>query len=125
MKRIAATIAAGLLATAGAAQAQYGPPPAPGGYGAYNPGSFWRGAPDNPWERIHFLQNRVDRGVRDGSLDHREGARVNSELNGVRNWIRHEHYMDAGRLTPDQRDRIQGRLDQISGQIRWLRHNGW
>ena len=123
MKRIAMSIAAGLLATAGAAQAQYGPPPAR--YGAYNPGAFWRGAPDNPWDRIRFLQDRVDHGVRDGSLDRHEAGRVNSELNGVRNWIRHEHYMDAGSLTPDQRGRIQQRLDQISGQIRWLRHNGW
>ena len=126
MKRIAMTVAAGLLATAGAAQAQYGPPPPlHAGYGAYNPGAFWRGAPDNPWERIRFLQSRVDQGARDGSLDRREAFRVNGELNGVRQWIRREHYMDAGQLTPDQRGRIQGRLDQISGQIHWLRHNGW
>ncbi len=138
MKRIALTIAAGLLATAGAAQAQYGPqygppPPPHGSYGpgpgtgpgSYNPGNFWRGAPDNPWDRIRFLQARVDQGARDGSLDRGEEGRVNGGLNGVRTWIRHEHWVDAGRLTPDQRGRLQGRLDQISGQIRWLRHNGW
>jgi len=28
------------------------------------------------------------------------------------------------RLTPDQRARVQARLEQISQQIRWARHNG-
>ena len=51
--------------------------------------------------------------------------RVNHELDGVRQWIHHMHWEDEGRLTPDQRGRVQSRLDQISGQIRWMRHNGW
>jgi hypothetical protein len=119
MKRIVIALAAASLLTAGAASAQpYHP-------GPYNPGAFWRGAPDNPYERIQFLQDRVNHGVADGSLDRREAARVNGELNGVRGWIHHMHWEDAGRLTPDQRARVQGRLDSISRQIHWMRHNGW
>ena len=140
MKRIAITIAALATVAAGSAGAQqYGRPggynqggynagPAnPGGYnpGAYNSGAFWRGAPDNPWQRIQFLQDRVNRGVADGSINRREAARVSGELNGVRGWMHHLHWEDAGHLTPDQRAQVQGRLDGISRQIRWMRHNGW
>lgn len=84
---------------------------------------FWQGAPDNPYDRIQFMQDRVNRGVADGSIDRREAWRVNRELNGVRQWIRRMHWQDQ-RLTPDQRARVQARLDQISQQIRWMRHNG-
>lgn len=111
MKKIIIAAAAALLA-AGTASAQW------------DAGAFWRGAPESPRERIQFLQDRVDRGVADGSLDRREAHRVDRELNGVRRWV-HEMHMDQGRLTPGQRDRVQTRLDRISRQIHWLRHNGW
>lgn len=115
-----------VMLLSGAAVAQMPPPgPPPGPPPAWDAGAFWRGAPDNPNDRIHFLQDRVNRGVADGSLDRHEAWRVNRELNGVRQWIHRMHWEDAGRLTPDQRARVQGRLDQISQQIRWLRHNGW
>jgi hypothetical protein len=91
--------------------------------GPMNGAEFWRGAPDNPYQRIQFMQDRVNRGVADGSLDRREAWRVNRELNGVRQWIRRMHWQGE-RLTPEQRSRVQARLDQISQQIRWLRHNG-
>ena len=113
----------GALLTATAASAQYAPPP--GQPPAYDRGAFWRGAPDSPYQRIQFLQDRVNHGLADGSLDHREGNRVNHELDGVRQWIHRMHWEDEGKLTPDQLGRVQARLDQISGQIRWLRHNGW
>jgi hypothetical protein len=35
------------------------------------------------------------------------------------------HWEDAGRLTPAQRDQVQGRLDGISRQIHWMSHRGW
>jgi hypothetical protein len=122
MKRIAIALAALAGVTAGAAGAQ--------GYGAYrpgpyDPGAFWRGAPDNPYQRIQFLQDRVNAGIADGSLDRREAGRVNGELNGMRGWIHRMHWEDAGRLTPSQRAQVQGRLDGISRQIHWLRRNGW
>lgn len=119
--RLTTFLAAGLLA-ATAAQAQPGPPPRSGGWDA---GSFWRGAPDGPRERIQFLQDRINRGRGDGSLDPREADRAQHELEGVRQWIRQAHWDDGGPLRPDQRDRIQRRLDNISRQIRWMRHDGW
>ena len=125
-----AFVAFGTLA-AGPASAQYGQY-GHGGYqggpnrgGAYDAGAFWRGAPDNPNQRIQFLQDRVNRGMADGSLDRREAGRVNGELNGVRTWIRRMHWQDDGRLTPDQRAQVQGRLDGIIRQIHWMRQNGW
>ena len=85
--------------------------------------SFWRGAPDNPYQRIQFLQDRINRGMQDGSLDRREAWRANRELNNVRQWLRRMHWQ-GNQLTPDQRERVQARLDDISRQIRWARHNG-
>lgn len=91
----------------------------------WNPQAFWRGAPDNPYERIQFLQDRINRGVSDGSLSRREAWRANRELNGVRHWMRRMHWQNGGQLTPPQRAQVQARLDNISRQIRWMRHNGW
>ncbi|MBV9812030.1 MAG: hypothetical protein JO326_04720 [Acetobacteraceae bacterium] len=130
--RVFATVAA--LALAAPAFAQY-----PGdhpygdraygdhGYGdrGWDSGAFWRGAPDSPRERIQFLQDRIDRGVSDGSLDRHEADRANRELNNLRGWIRSMHWDNGGRLTPDQRARVQERLDSLSRQIHWMRHNDW
>ena len=134
MKTTLALLAAPLMASA--AIAQYAPPPpdapswergpgnrAPAYQGGYDRGNFWRGAPDSPWQRIQFLQDRINRGVADGSLNRREAYRANRDLAGVRQWIRRMRW-DGNRLTPDQRDRVQARLDQVSGQIRWARRNG-
>lgn len=115
MKPIMIALLAGtIVATPAVAQWRPGP---------WNPGSFWQGAPANPYQRIQFLQDRVNRGVADGSLDRREAWRINRELDGVRQWVRRMHWQGE-RLTPDQRARVQARLDDISRQIRWMRHNG-
>lgn len=98
-----------------------------GGYngdrGGNDAGSFWRGAPDSPRERIQFLQDRINRGMSDGSLDRREGRRANGELAKIREMDRHMHYRDGGRLDPRDRDMIQGRLDGLSRSLRFMRHN--
>lgn len=117
MKLAIATLAvAASLMSVGVAQAQPGP---------WNPGAFWRGAPENPYERLHFLRDRVGNGLRDGSLDRREAARVSHELDGVDQWIHRMHWEDAGRLTPRQRAEVQVRLDGISRQIHWMRRDGF
>ena len=118
MKRIIMALVAGTL-VASPALAQW----APHRGQAWDRNSFWQGAPDNPYERIQFLQDRISRGQSDGSLGPGEAARANRELNGVRQWIRRMHWQGE-RLTPEQRERVQARLDQISQQIRWARHNG-
>lgn len=89
---------------------------------AWTGADFWRGAPESPWARIDFMQKRIDRGVANGSLDRREAYRANHELNGVRDWLRRKHWQE-GQLTPDQRARVQARLDQISRDIHWMRHD--
>jgi hypothetical protein len=115
------------LLLAGCAGAQMPPPPPPGAYAPpqWDREAFWRGAPPGPLERIQFLQQRIDRGYSDGSLDRREAQHASRELNGIRQWIRNMHWEDGGRLTPDQRARVQERLDRLSSEIRWMRHNGW
>jgi len=121
MKRTIVALAGGLLLS-GIAVAQIPPPPPPGGWDA---GAFWRGAPDSPRERIRFLQDRIDRGRADGSLNPREAARAGRELDRIRMMDRRMHYDSGGRLDPRQRDMLQARLDSLSQQIRWSRHNGW
>jgi hypothetical protein len=117
MKRIMMAALATMIVASPAA-AQYGHPRE-----AWSPNAFWRGAPDNPVERVQFLQDRINRGMADGSLSRGEGLRANRELNGVRQWLRRMHWENGGRLRPEQRARIQARLDSISRQIRWMRHN--
>lgn len=94
----------------------------PGREGGWDRNTIWQGAPDNPYERIQFLQDRINRGVADGSLERRQAWRANRELSQVRQWIRRMHW-HGERLTPEQRERVQARLDDISRQIRWARHN--
>ena len=124
MRKSLIALAAGMIVTGtGAAVAQYTPPADVSA--GWDAGAFWRGAPDGPRERIQFLQDRIDRGIADGSLDRREGFRANRELANIRRWIRQMHYDDAGRLGPQQRADVQARLDGLSRQIRWMRHDGW
>lgn len=119
MKRIiTAIVASMILASPAAAQWSHDPR-----YGGRDRGDFWRGAPGNPYQRIQFMQDRINRGVADGTLDRREAWRANRELNNVRQWLRRMHWRGE-ELTPDQRARVQARLDDISRQIRWERRNG-
>lgn len=121
MKRIITAVVASLVVTT-PAMAQWAHPVHDRGW---NPQAFWRGAPENPYERIQFLQDRINRGVADGSLDRREAYRASRELDGVRQWMRRMHWENGGQLRPDQRIRVQARLDTVSRQIRWMRHNDW
>lgn len=81
--------------------------------------SFWRGAPDSPRDRISFLQRRIDRGVADRSLDRREARRAQYQLNTIR------ADLNRGRLTPQRREMILTRLDDLSRSLRWARNNDY
>ncbi len=70
--------------------------------------SIWRGAPDGLYQRIDWLQQRIDRGVADGSLTRSEARRVQRQLDSLRR--------DAAKL-----DR---RLEDIARKIRWQRRDG-
>lgn len=139
------TLLLGLVAgatIATAAAAQYGAPPPPGRpmpggpmqggpmqdgprRGGWNRDGFWRGAPMGAHERIQFLQDRINRGIGDGSLDRREARNALRELDGIRRMDRDLHYRDHGRLNPGDEQAVQDRLDNLSRRIRWMRHNGW
>jgi len=89
------------------------------GTSSWDRDTFWRGAPAGPRERISFLQQRIDRGMSDGSLDRREARRAQSQLNGIR------ADLNRGRMTPPRREMILNRLDDLSRSLRWSRNNDY
>jgi hypothetical protein len=116
MKNIvsAALASLALLSAAPALAQPYGPPPP--------------GAPvARGWEldrRLDWMQERINRGRADGSLDGREARRVQHELIRIRRDERMLRARGGGRLAPPDRMMLQSRLDRLNDQIRWLRHNG-
>ena len=120
MKTLLLGLVAGATLATGAT-AQYAPQ-APGGW---NRDAFWRGAPMGARERIGFLQNRINRGISDGSLNRGEARSALRELDSIRRMDRGLHYRDRGPLTPGDEAAMQRRLDDLSRRIRWSRHNGW
>ena len=131
---IAAALAATAMSTIAApALAQpYGPPPppphdwhgsGPGGPGA--PGFNGPGAPGG-WDidrRIQWVQDRIDHGRADRSLDRREAYRAQRGLDSIRSEERRDRYHNGGRLNDGDRFRLQDRLDHLNDQIRWMRQN--
>lgn len=118
MKTVALAMIAA-VALSGPVLAQDGP------YRGYDAQAFWRGTSVNPIERIQILKDRIDRAEANGSIDPAEAHRVRDELSRTWAWIHQMHYEDGGRLNPGQRAEVQGRLDQVSRQIHWLRRQGW
>jgi hypothetical protein len=111
----AAVASVAILSAAPAlAQGMYGPPP-PGAAPA-----------PRGWEldrRLDWMQQRIDRGRADGSLDWRESRRVQRELIHIRHDEDRLRYRNGGRLSDRDRFMLQDRLDRLSDQIRWMRHN--
>lgn len=101
-KSILIATALALAGTPGAASAQPDP------YDRDAAGS-WRGAPDGLQQRIAWLQQRIDRGVNDGSLTRAEARRAQSELDALRR--------DA--------DVLDQRLDDLGRDLRWSRNNDY
>jgi hypothetical protein len=91
-------------------------------YGRAVPGwdreAFWRDAPSDIRQRIDWLQRRIDRGVDDGTLTRSESRDLDRRLDYIRR--------DAARgyITPERRDRLQARLDDLSSEVRWQRRDG-
>ena len=83
---------------------------------------FWRDAPATAWERIEFLQHRIDTGRSDGSLNRREGVRAQADLRQIREVAAQMRERDGGSLNATDESYVQGRLDNLSRQIRWDRH---
>jgi hypothetical protein len=90
-----------------------------GRYGAGYEGQFWNGAPTGVHERIDFMQDRLSRASGSGRISRREAYADNRELNFIRSEERRLRYQDGGRLRPEDRDYLQGRLDSLSQRIHW------
>lgn len=90
---------------------------------AWDSATFWHDAPVSAWERIDFLQHRIDRGRDDGSLDRHDTIRAEADLHQIRDLAAHMRDRDGGTLNATDESYIQGRLDNLGRQIRWDRHN--
>lgn len=91
----------------------------------WDAGSFWEGAPPGVWERIGFLQERIDRGVQHHKLNRVEAERARNELGRIREMTGNMRSRDGGQLTDTDRTYLQDRLDHLSSDIHWMAHNGW
>jgi hypothetical protein len=69
--------------------------------------TFWRGAPDGLQQRIDWLQQRINRGIADGSMDRGEARRAQFQLDALKR--------DASAL--------DARLDDLSRNLRWARND--
>jgi hypothetical protein len=80
--------------------------------------AFWNGAPTDLRQRVEFLQQRIDRGSRDGSLSRSEARDLNRRLAQIRSDAR------RGYNSPGRRDALQARMDDLGRQIRYQRRDG-
>ena len=92
-------------------------------YASQNYGNdFWRGAPDDAWQRISWIEQRIETGRRDGSLTPQEARRAEMQLRQIRRdamRMRRGSYMSASNS-----QMLRSRLDSLSRTIRWERQNG-
>ena len=104
-------ILAALALTTATAAVPASAQPAPGWQAGrtWDRNDFGRGAPEGLQQRIDWLQQRIDRGVADGSLDRQEARRAQWQLDQLRR--------DAAALGT--------RLDDLSRSLRWARNNDW
>ena len=128
LSRFAAPMAALAAATMlgsmpAAAQPGYGQAPSSYGQTGWDRRAFWHGAPDDPYQRIEFLERRIQRGIADGSLNRREARWSERDLNSIREAARQRRYYHHGRLTPDDNAYLQSRLDNVSERLRWRRRS--
>jgi len=79
--------------------------------------SYWRGAGNDPLQRIEFMQRRIDRGAADGSLTRKEAKASQKTLNQIRR--------DASRMGNRINDReaaqLNSRLDALGQKVRYRR----
>ncbi len=90
---------------------------------AWDSGAFWHDAPPAAWDRIDFMQERIDRGRADGSLNDHESIRAQADLHQIRDLTAQMRDRDGGSLNATDETYVQGRLDNLGRQIRWDRHN--
>jgi len=91
------------------------------GQNGYDREAFWRDAPRDPYQRIAFLQRRIDRSAADGTLSPRDARRARYELSRISRTADNMRYRNRGQLPQSGYDYIQTQLDQLSQRIRWQR----
>ena len=121
-----AAVAASMLAAAAAAPAAaqgYGQAYATQSYASQGYGNdFWQGAPSDTWQRISYLEQRIQAGQRDGSLSPQEARRAEMQLRQIRTEAMRTRR--GGYMSAQNSAMLQSRLDNLSRSLRWARHNG-
>ena len=137
---LAAAMAASALTAAAApalAQPYGGPPPAQNDWRDHNGGppatqNDWRDRDHGPQrpvdsysldQRMSWLQDRINRGKQDGSLDWREARRLQHGLDRIHHDVWRARRQMGGQLNDYDRQHLEARLDDLTNQIHWLRHN--
>ena len=83
--------------------------------------TFSTGAPADVRQREAWLERRIHRGQRDGSLSRREADRALGVLADIR---RDERRMSRNGLDPREEAQVQARLDDLGRTVRWDRRDG-
>jgi len=94
------------------------------GSNGYDREAFWRDAPTDPYQRIAFLQRRIDRGAADGTLSPRDARQARYDLSRIRRTADRMRYRNGGQFPQSSYDYLQSQLDQLSQRIRWQRQGG-
>ena len=79
-----------------------------------------------PWDLAHreiWLQDRIDHGRKDGSLDTTEALRAQGVLDKITHDERFDERTNNGQLSSKDRAAIEGRLDDLSDHIHWAKAN--
>ncbi len=71
-------------------------------------------------QRKHNLDRRIDQGVRNRQLSHREASRLRDELNSL---VRLERSYMRGGLTRWEREDLDRRYDRLSAKVRYERND--
>jgi hypothetical protein len=80
-------------------------------------------AADN-WDLNHreqWLQERVDRGLQDGSIDSTQARHVRQDLEQIHSEQLRLQNDNDGELMASDSDRLENRLDRVAHQIHWLK----
>ena len=93
----------------------YGAQPQPG----WDHDAFWRGAPENPWQREEFLRQKIYHSRDEGRLGRDDAQRAIFELDRIDHETRAVAARDGGQLDPGAAANLNQQLDQLSRQIQW------
>ncbi|WP_420263740.1 hypothetical protein [Candidatus Magnetominusculus dajiuhuensis] len=72
-------------------------------------------------ERVAHAKERIEHGIRDGSLTHHEAKRLHGEFDRILGDI--DRMKAEGRLTHHDKERVHHELDRLESDISKLKHN--